>query len=232
MYGGGCFYCISNGYNLINYIRLTCTGEYNAIWFLLCLFVVDILVSIAVYLGKEKLWLQVLFLFVIEAVLIMMKSINIPFLFNVYYYLPFFVVGWIVNRCSLNKLFESPIIGGIWILIFLILIPLFTFQQSPLVLRIPLALSGTMALWFCCFNVTKRKVVSLLEIIGKYTLAIYCIHVCMMNNIDYLMHQWVILDVVFISSISIVIAFLCIGISKILSYSPITDLLFNGHIQK
>lgn len=224
-------YTFTGSYNILNYFDDLIMGRLQGLWFLLCLFIIDSIASIILVIGKHKLWQQVALSVIVEIILLLLKNVRIPILFNVYYYLPFFIMGWLINRCAWKSLYESPLIGGAWIILFLLLTPLFTFQESPLYLRVSIAISGTMALWFICSKIEQSKITGAFELIGRYTLPIYCIHACMMSNVDLSMHTWVVYDFIRVGGLSIAIAFVCIGLSRVFSFSPVTDLLFNGHLK-
>lgn len=233
VYMGGVNYAVYHGIDQIHYYVLELfQGHFTGLWFLLCLFLVDTIVCITLFVCRKKNMLQLLLVFIIGIVLILTKPIQNHFFFNVYYYYPFFVAGWLVNRNNWNFLFKSNNLGGFWILSFLSLVPFFTFGGSPIGLRIPLAVTGTLALWFICTKLTRNTIIMILEKVGKYTLPIYCIHVSLMKNMDVSMHSWIFIDFIILSLISCVIALFCMSVSKVFSYSPVTDLLFNGNYKK
>ena len=230
---GGVNYAVYHGINQIShYATDLFNGHFSGLWFLLCLFLVDTLVCVTLYVIRKKYWFQLLLLLIVGMVLIITKPYQNHLFFNVYYYYPFFVAGWLINRNKWNVVFESKYLGGLWILCFLCLVPFFTFSSSPIWLRLPLAITGTLALWFICTKFSQNRIVMLLEKVGKYTLPIYCIHVSLMKDVDFAMHSWIFIDFLLLTIISCAIALFCMALSKVFIYSPVTDLLLNGNLKK
>lgn len=220
-------------HNMIMSVPNVLISPQTGLWFLLCLFVADTLLSILIliYNKTQKAILFWILVITIEMALIVVKPYNIVGLYNVYYFLPFFVFGFCINKYSLVKFLQNNLVFLILLCGFLFIIPYYNRINTPLFLRLILGICGSLSLWRICMSLFQDGfALKFFTHFGEKSMAIYCVHGIFVSYslIDLPMFQWDFLNFVLVTLASIAVSYACIWCSNIISLSPVLNLLLNG----
>ena len=199
-----------------------------ALWFLRCLWICDVVLTISVWLAqKVHIVVGAILLVVTEIVSFGLKDFD--FFFNVYYYLPFLTAGFMGSNSRIIRLLTSRLCFAVCLSAYILLVARYNFSGTSILVRYPLALFGSIAFFFICKNIhVNANISQLVCSLGRATLPIYCMHFFFLKGVDAVWVDWQLLNFVILGTLAFILAFICLAISKVLSYSLILDVMFNG----
>lgn len=224
-------------YDILLSVPRVMTNPSSGLWFLLCLFVIDSLLSIFIFLDNrvgKRSWL-IVYMVLVEVALLLLMPLNIFGLYNVYYYFPFVCLGYCINRFSLENYIKNNGVFLLFICVFILLVPYYNRVFAATHVRLLIAISGSVSVWRICEGLyNDNRINKFLTYLGKNSMSIYCIHGLLMTKtiIDIPIHQWAFWNFINIMIISVIICLVCIFFSKVISLSPILNTLFNGQLLK
>lgn len=219
-------------YEMIKYVLC------KDLWFLRCLFVCDGVLSMVLFFSAKferlRIYLHnLLFVVLSVAAVVLLEYVkDVDFFFNCYYYLPFLVVGLLLNCERGNVLLSSPLCLGFSAVGFCLLVHLYTFSGTSIFIRYPLAILGSFSLLTICKSICNtNRFYDYLVSLGKFTLPIYCMHLLFLKNVHVVFFEWHFLNLIALSIIASLLVAVCFIICKILSICNYTDFLFNGNVK-
>lgn len=230
-------------YNVSPSISVIYRGGY---WFFYSLWWCDIINTVLSYISnrfKSTLKFDLLLYAIVYAIILVGRVTNIElggFLptTSLQYYFPFFIIGLLMKKYeAIQNIFLNKYSYAVGLLIVLIGWYFRGLQSYPLFALA--ALGAVIVAWMSCKEINPdKKIAKALGIVGRNTLPIYAIHYFFIAELPIAWHNFVNVPMGFFFQFvialcySLIVVLLCLVIDRIISFNPLTRMLFFGETKK